>query len=52
MEKTEIWVEGLGDAEAAGEGATLGIWLYQGNKSSAKQKAAPLLHCLSPDEHQ
>ncbi|KAG8306626.1 bleomycin hydrolase [Homalodisca vitripennis] len=46
VEKTEIWVEGLGNPEAAAEGATLGLWLYQENKKQANQKKMPLVHCL------
>ncbi|KAG8306625.1 bleomycin hydrolase [Homalodisca vitripennis] len=52
VEKTEIWVEGLGNPEAAAEGATLGLWLYQENKKQANQKKMPLVHCLELGENQ
>jgi cytosol aminopeptidase len=40
VEVTNISVDSLGNAEAAAEGATLGIWKYQGPKSK-KPKALP-----------
>ncbi|XP_054264380.1 cytosol aminopeptidase-like isoform X2 [Macrosteles quadrilineatus] len=46
IEKTEVWVEGFGNPEAAAEGATLGLWLYQEHKNLSKQKKIPVVHCL------
>uniref|UniRef100_A0A1B6BYN6 Cytosol aminopeptidase n=1 Tax=Clastoptera arizonana TaxID=38151 RepID=A0A1B6BYN6_9HEMI len=37
----EIYVEHLGDPEAAAEGAILGPWVYQENKMKEKQKQIP-----------
>jgi hypothetical protein len=40
---TKILLEGMGKPEAAAEGATLGLWLYQEFKNKIKQKKAPQL---------
>lgn len=40
---TKILLEGMGKPEAAAEGATLGLWLYQVFKNKIKQKKAPQL---------
>lgn len=40
---TEISVEDLGNAEAAAEGATLGVWKYQENKRKEKQTKIPII---------
>lgn len=40
---TKILLEGMGKPEAAAEGATLGLWLYQAYKNKIKQKKAPQL---------
>lgn len=41
---TDVYVEDLGDAEAAAEGATLGVWKYQENKHKEKQTKIPAVH--------
>lgn len=38
---TKILLEGMGKPEAAAEGATLGLWLFQEFKNKDKQKKAP-----------
>lgn len=38
---TKVLLEGMGNPEAAAEGATLGLWLYQRFKNKEKQKKAP-----------
>jgi hypothetical protein len=40
---TKILLEGMGKPEAAAEGATLGLWLYQEFKNKIKQKKVPHL---------
>jgi hypothetical protein len=40
---TKILLEGMGKPEAAAEGATLGLWLYQEFKNKIKQKKVPQL---------
>jgi hypothetical protein len=40
---TKILLEGMGKPEAAAEGATLGLWLYQEFKNKMKQKKIPQL---------
>lgn len=46
---TDVYVEDLGDAEAAAEGATLGIWKYQENKNKEKQTKIPAVHFYNED---
>jgi len=43
VEVTSVSVDALGNAEAAAEGATLGVWKYQGPKSK-KPKALPSIN--------
>jgi hypothetical protein len=38
---TKILLEGMGHPDAAAEGATLGLWLFQEFKNKDKQKKAP-----------
>lgn len=38
---TKVLLDGMGNPEAAAEGATLGLWLYQDFKNKQKQKVAP-----------
>lgn len=40
---TKILLEGMGKPEAAAEGATLGLWLFQEFKNKDKQKKIPQL---------
>lgn len=40
----------MGNPEAAAEGATLGLWLYQGFKDKQKQKVAPQIQLCSENE--
>jgi hypothetical protein len=40
---TKILLEGMGKPDAAAEGATLGLWLYQEFKNKIKQKKTPQL---------
>ncbi|KAJ9583054.1 hypothetical protein L9F63_022596, partial [Diploptera punctata] len=39
----KVLLEGLGNPEAAAEGAILGVWLYQAFKNKEKQKKAPVI---------
>lgn len=41
IDVSEIFVEDLGDSEAAAEGAILGPWVYQESKKKEKQKKIP-----------
>lgn len=50
LERTDIWVEGLGYPEAAAEGATLGLWQYQEHKNPTKRKKIPLVHFFGNDD--
>jgi hypothetical protein len=38
---TKILLEGMGHPEAAAEGATLGLWIFQEFKNKDKQKKVP-----------
>jgi hypothetical protein len=38
---TKLLLEGMGHPEAAAEGATLGLWLFQEFKNKNKQKKIP-----------
>lgn len=40
---SKILLEGMGKPEAAAEGATLGLWLFQEFKNKDKQKKIPQL---------
>ncbi|XP_069679643.1 cytosol aminopeptidase-like isoform X2 [Periplaneta americana] len=47
---TKVVLDGMGNPEAAAEGATLGLWLYQGFKDKQKQKVAPQIQLCSENE--
>lgn len=46
---TKILLEGMGKPEAAAEGATLGLWLYQEFRNKIKQKKVPQLEFYGED---
>lgn len=46
---TNVLLEGMGNPEAAAEGATLGVWLYQAYKNKEKRKKAPLVELYGED---
>ncbi|KAK7868803.1 hypothetical protein R5R35_003644 [Gryllus longicercus] len=47
---TDIFVEDLGDPQAAAEGAGLGVWKYQGFRNKAKQKPLANLELYCGDK--
>ncbi|PSN44772.1 Cytosol aminopeptidase, partial [Blattella germanica] len=48
---TKVLLEGMGNPEAAAEGATLGLWLYQAFKNEKKQKKTPELNLFEENEN-